>query len=56
MESSKEEKADTKGKEKVKERKDTVSTNSQWTGGSWEQWSEQSWNAEGDTASWRDDD
>ena len=28
----------------------------QWTGGSWEQWSEQSWNAEADTASWRDDD
>ena len=28
----------------------------QWTGGSWEQWSEQSWNAEAGTASWRDDD
>ena len=27
-----------------------------WTGGSWEQWSEQSWNTEADTASWRDDD
>ena len=28
----------------------------QWTGGSWEQWPEQSWNTEADTASWRDDD
>ena len=28
----------------------------QWTGGSWEQWSEQSWNAEADAASRRDDD
>ena len=28
----------------------------QWTGGPWEQWPEQSWNAEADTASWRDDD
>ena len=28
----------------------------QWTAGSWEQWSEQSWNTEADTASWRDDD
>ena len=28
----------------------------QWTGGSWEQWSEQSWNAEADTARWREDD
>ena len=28
----------------------------QWTCGSWEQWSEQSWNTEADTASWRDDD
>ena len=28
----------------------------QWTGGSWEQWSEQSWNAEADNARWRDDD
>ena len=28
----------------------------QWTGGSWEQWSEQSWNDEANTASWRDDD
>ena len=50
------------GKEKVEERKDSVSTKiteppeEQWTGGSWEQWSEQSWNAEADTASWRDDD
>ena len=26
------------------------------TGGSWEQWPEQSWSAEIDTASWRDDD
>ena len=28
----------------------------QRTGGSWKQWSEQSWNVEADTASWRDDD
>ena len=28
----------------------------QWTGGSLEQWPEQSWSAETDTASWRDDD
>ena len=28
----------------------------QWTGGSWEEWSEQSWNAEVDAASRRDDD
>ena len=28
----------------------------QWTGGSWEQWSEQSWNTEAGTSSSRDDD
>ena len=28
----------------------------QWTGGSWEQWSEHSWDAEADTESWMDDD
>ena len=28
----------------------------QRTGGSWEHWAEKSWNAEADTASWRDDD
>ena len=47
------------GKEKVKERRDNVSTksqNHQWTGGSWERWPEQSWSAEIDTASWRDHD
>ena len=27
----------------------------QWTGGSWEQWPEQSWSAEADAACWRDD-
>ena len=48
-------------KEKVRERKDNVSTKSpnhqnSGTLGSWEQWSEQSWNAEADTATWRDDD
>ena len=34
----------------------TEPTEEQWTGGSWEQWPEQSWNTEADTASWRDDD
>ena len=59
VESSKEEKAETKGKEKVEEGKDNVfitePPEEQWTGGSWEQWSEQSWNDEADTAIWRDD-
>ena len=58
--SPKEEKAETKGKEKVKERKGNVlneitePAEEQWTGGSWEQRSDQSWNAEADTESWRD--
>ena len=62
MASPKEEKAKTKGKEKVKERKGqrlneiTEVLEEQWIGGSWEQWSDQSWNAETDTASWREDD
>ena len=34
----------------------TEAPKEQWTGGSWEQWPEQSWNAEADTASLRDDD
>ena len=41
VESSKVDKAETMEKEKVKERKDNVSTESQRCG-SWEQWSEQS--------------
>ena len=58
VESSTVEKAETMGKEKVKARRDNVSTppEEQWTGGSWEQWLAQTWSAENDTASWRDDD
>ena len=62
MESPKEKKAETKGKEKAKGRKDNVSTksqNHQKNSGQLdlgEQWSDQSWTAEADTASWRDDD
>ena len=62
VESSKVEKAETMGKEKVKERRDNVSTKPQnhlRNSGQvdpWEQWPEQSWSAEIDTASWRYDD
>ena len=61
VESPKEEKADTKGKEMVKGKKGqrlneiTEPPEEQWTAGSWDQWPEQSWNTEADTASWRDD-
>ena len=61
VESSKEEKAETRGKEKVQDKKDNVSTksqNHQKNSGQVDlgKWSEQSWNTEADTASWRDDD
>ena len=62
VESSKEEKAETVGKAKGRGKKGRrlneiiEPPEEQWTGGSWEQLSEQSWNAEADTASWRDDD
>ena len=45
-----------KGKKGQRLNEITEPPEEQWTGGSWEQWSEQSWRAETDTASWRDDD
>ena len=47
-----------KGKGKKGQRLDEITEPSeeQWTGGFWEQWPQQSWSAETDTASWRDDD
>ena len=45
-----------KGKKGQRLNKTTEPPEEQWTGGSWEQWPEQSWSAEIDTASWRDDD
>ena len=47
-----------KGKGKKEQRLNEIAEppKEQWTGGSWEQWPEQSWSAEIDTASWRDDD
>ena len=64
VESPKKDKAETKGKAKGKGKKGqrlneiTEPPEEQWTGvDRWmEQWSEQSWNAEADTASGRDDD
>ena len=61
VESPKEENAETKGKEKVKERKDNVPTKPQNHQKSSGQVglgnnSEQSWNAEAHTSSWQDDD
>ena len=62
VESSKEEKGGNQGKGKGEGKKEqrlneiTEPPEEQWTGGSWEQWSEQSWNAEADAASWRDGD
>ena len=45
-----------KGKKGQRVNKITEPPKEQWTGGSWEQWLAQSWSAEIDTASWRDDD
>ena len=45
-----------KGKKGQRLNEITEPPEEQWTGGSWEQWPEQSWNAEIDIASWRDDD
>ena len=44
-----------KGRRKKGQRLNEI-TEEQWTGGSWEHWSEQSWNAEADTSSRQDDD
>ena len=45
-----------KGKKGQRLNEITEPPQEQWTGGSWEQWSERFWNVEADTASWRDDD
>ena len=45
-----------KGKKGQRLNEITETPEEQWTGGSWEQSSEESWNAEADVASWRDDD
>ena len=44
-----------KGKKAQRLNEITELPEEQWAGESWEQLSDQSWNAEADTASWRDD-
>ena len=45
-----------KGKKGQRLNEITEPPEEQWTSGSWKQWPEQSWSAETDTSSWRDDD
>ena len=56
VKSSKEEKAETMGKKGQRLNEITEPPEEQWTGGFWKKWLEQSWSAEIDSASWRDDD
>ena len=47
-----------KGKAKQGQRLNEITDTpeEEWTGGYWKQWSDQSWHAEADTSSWREDD